>query len=247
MIGVSTASICSRRSSRNGGRISFSPRWAGSSSTPKPGSRWRARTGRRSARGSRSSGTRTVDHRRRPRPVPDRPARARPRGPRTPSSRRCGARSRPLDPGSAGAGSYAQMPPRLGPRTSQPSSTGSNSSVLQQVAAAVGVRGVGAHVVEALERQLRRTSGWSAIRGWSSTSATTSACSRPSGSANAGRRRVRDLPSLAARGAPPRSRAPRRTRRASRSGGSSRAGAADPRAAELEERHVGARAPSSSA
>ena len=36
--GVRTRSISSRRSSRNGGRISFSPRCSGSSSTPKPGS-----------------------------------------------------------------------------------------------------------------------------------------------------------------------------------------------------------------
>jgi hypothetical protein len=35
--GVSSGSTCARRCSKSGGRISFSPRWAGASSVAKPG------------------------------------------------------------------------------------------------------------------------------------------------------------------------------------------------------------------
>ena len=56
--GVRISSICSRRSSRNGGRITLLPSSSSGTSTVKPGRRRRrSRTTRRWARGSRSSGS----------------------------------------------------------------------------------------------------------------------------------------------------------------------------------------------
>ena len=122
---------------------------------------WRSRRGRRSARGSRSSGSRSgrspASAGRRPRS----PARATPRARRSSRPRRRGGRCRrPARAPGSGGGVVEVEAAALSPRASQPSSTrlelerSSSSRAL-----ASGARAVGAHRVEALQRQLGRHLG----------------------------------------------------------------------------------------